>query len=686
MATARSFEKVNRHDRTSFKSVNKSNPCLICSGDHKCSRGADGLICCGRVSGEVHGFIYLGQAARDEQFALYRMEGDPILIASPSTHSKDFSNGHHFTTPKTNPLSWESKAKNYVRNLTPEFRRELAGALGLPEDCLETLGIGFNPNDFHAPCWTFPEVDASVRVVGITRRFRNGEKKAEPGGNRGLFLPTGWKQRDGPVYCPEGPTDTLSVTAMGCSAVGRPSNLAGIENLAELFKELPSTRSIVILGEWDPKENGTWPGRDGAVKVAFELSQKLGRLVHWALPPKGSKDVREWILAQKLGLDCADAWADLGEKFLAGLKLQEVKGQEIAGQKKVKTSNEAKPVPVLISLADIEPKPVEWVWQNWIPRRAITILDGDPGLGKSTLAVDISARITRGWKMPAESGEDPKAKPGCVLLLSAEDDAETTIRPRLDAAGCEVSKVFLFEAVKTGEEESPPVLPWDLALVEETIVERGILLVVIDPLTAFLSNEIDAHKDQDVRRCLHRLKLIAQRTGVAILVIRHLNKLTGGPSLYRGGGSIGIVGAARSALIVGCDPDNPETKVLACNKSNLGASPKSLSYTLKSVSKNVAKIGWGGEVNLGSNEILAHPQGRQKMTMGEQCAEMVKELLAIGDTESDELEGRCKKMGFSERSIKEARKELKVKAYKNQFSGKWIVSLPKGNTQGEQAV
>src|SRR5205807_2386168 len=104
------------------------------------------------------------------------------------------------------------------------------------------------------------------------------------------------------------------------------------------------------------------------------------------------------------------------------------------------------------------------------------------------------------------------------------------------------------EAVKTGEEESPPVLPWDLALVETTIVERGIVLVVVDPLTAYLPSEIDAHKDQDVRRCLHRLKLIAQRTGVAILVIRHLNKLTGGPSLYRGGGSIGIVGAARSAL------------------------------------------------------------------------------------------------------------------------------------------
>jgi hypothetical protein len=371
-----------------------------------------------------------------------------------------------------------------------------------------------------------------------------------------------------------------------------------------------------------------------------------------------------------------DLLAKLGRDPRGGkshLKNGKPSEQNVSGQ------SNYEPMPVFVSLADVKAKPVDWLWDLFIPRGAVTLLDGDPGLGKSTLALDISARVSRGWKMPPESEIDPKAKPGGVLLLSAEDDPETTIRPRLDAAGCDLSKVSLFEAVKTCEEESPPVLPWDLALVETTIVERGIVLVVVDPLTAYLPSEIDAHKDQDVRRCLHRLKLIAQRTGVAILVIRHLNKLTGGPSLYRGGGSIGIVGAARSALIVGCDPDNPETKVLASNKSNLGLPPKSLSYNLESVSKDIARIGWGGEINLGPNDILTHPQGRQKMTAGEQCTEVVKELLAAGSMESERFEERCKEMGFSERSVKEARKKLRVKAEKDSFTGKWIVSLPKGN-------
>jgi hypothetical protein len=314
------------------------------------------------------------------------------------------------------------------------------------------------------------------------------------------------------------------------------------------------------------------------------------------------------------------------------------------------------------------------------------LLDGDPGLGKSTLALDISARVTRGWRMPPGSREDPGRKPGGVLLLSAEDDLERTIRPRFDAAGGDALRVTTLEAIRIGDEENPPILPWDLVLVEGTIVQKGIVLVVVDPLFAYLDSEIDAHKDQDVRRCLHRLKLLAQRTGVAILVIRHLNKLTGGPALYRGGGSIGILGAVRSALIVGCDPNNPETKVLASNKSNLGLSPKSLSYTLESVSKDIARIAWGGEVDLGPDDILNRPQGRYKMATWEQCVETVKEILDGGRLDSEQLEERCKEMGFSERSVKEARKKLKIKPEKDPLTGKWMVSLPKGNIEGEHTV
>jgi hypothetical protein len=271
---------MNRVDgNTRLKGVSKAQPCPVCEGNHKCALGLDGAILCGRRSGFVPGFVCLGQCKGDPQWCIYRREGDPIL----ESHHPTSSNNSH-CEEKKKAIDWEAKAEVYARNLTPELRQELAEALGLPQDCLGALRVGFNPI---GPCWTFPEVDGSGRVVGITRRFRNGDKKAESGGSRGLFVPSGWDQRDGPIFSPEGPTDVLSATAMGFPAIGRPSNMAGAEHLAALLKNVASTKTIIVLGEWDAKENGTWPGRDGAVKIADELAQMLRRPVHWALGPKG---------------------------------------------------------------------------------------------------------------------------------------------------------------------------------------------------------------------------------------------------------------------------------------------------------------------------------------------------------------------------------------------------------------
>src|SRR5262249_14830076 len=151
---------------------------------------------------------------------------------------------------------------------------------------------------------------------------------------------------------------------------------------------------------------------------------------------------------------------------------------------------------------------VTWVWENRIARKAVTVIDGDPGLGKSTITVDLAARISRGWSMPPDPAG--KARTGAVLILSAEDHLANTIRHRLDAAGSVTSKVFALEAIRPGEEESPPVLPFDLDVLEELIDEHGVSLVIVDPFMAFLDSEVDSHRDQDVRRVLHRLKKLAE--------------------------------------------------------------------------------------------------------------------------------------------------------------------------------
>jgi hypothetical protein len=334
------------------------------------------------------------------------------------------------------------------------------------------------------------------------------------------------------------------------------------------------------------------------------------------------------------------------------------------------------------NMADVPPAKVRWLWDGRVPLRAITIVDGDPALGKSTVTIDIAARVSRGWRMPPDGGAGDGIVPGGVLLLSAEDDAETTIRPRLDAAGANASRVQLLEAIRHGDAPAPPVLPSDLDKLDRLVGQLGVVLIVIDPFMAYLDSHVDAHRDQDVRRCLHRLKELAERKSVAIVLIRHLNKLHGGPALYRGGGSIGIIGAARSALCVGRDPTDPTVFVLAGVKSNLGPMPRAMRYQLERVG-DVARVGWIGECDLLADEILDGAGAGTKRTQAEHCAQAMRNLLAGAPMRSAELDEQLHKLGFGRRAIQAARKDLNVRCYKSSFTGEWIAELPQPGTAAE---
>jgi hypothetical protein len=145
-------------------------------------------------------------------------------------------------------------------------------------------------------------------------------------------------------------------------------------------------------------------------------------------------------------------------------------------------------------------------------------------------------------------------------------------------------------------------------------------------------------------------------------VLRHLNKTAGGPAIYRGGGSIGIVGAVRSALIVGLDPGNAHRRVLAVLKCNLAARATSLAYTLESVGQDVARVAWVGETDLSPEDILAHPGGPRKQAVGEQCAAAISQILAGRVMDSGELESQLREMGYSERAILRGRQLAGVQA------------------------
>jgi replicative DNA helicase len=237
------------------------------------------------------------------------------------------------------PKDLRAQAEHFAARLTPDRRAELARVLGLPESVLATLPLlgfsakGFHEDYYHQPCFTFPELDGDGRVVGISCRYPDHEKKAKPGGSRGLTVPDGWQERDGPLYLPEGQSDTLALTAMGLPAVGRPSNTGGVDQLADLLSDLPADREVIVLGEYDPKPDGRWPGMEGAVQTAKALAGKPGRRVSWALTPGGAKvkDVRAWVSAQHPDVTCSDIWSELGERFVSALKVQTVEPVQAAG-------------------------------------------------------------------------------------------------------------------------------------------------------------------------------------------------------------------------------------------------------------------------------------------------------------------------------------------------------------------
>jgi hypothetical protein len=267
-----------------------------------------------------------------------------------------------------------------------------------------------------------------------------------------------------------------------------------------------------------------------------------------------------------------------------------------AAQQLAQLAQAARPTDPTICLESVEPRSVEWLWKGYIPLRGLTGIEGDGGRGKSLLTCDLTARVTRGWNMPP-SGGDAGGDPGAVLLLSAEDDLERTIRPRLDAAGADVRRVRSLSDFNG----RPVVLPDDLPRIERIITQHGITLVVVDPVAAYYAEGIDTHKDADIRRVLYPMAMTAMRTNSAWILIRHWAKgARGGDVMHAGGGSVAFAAACRSVLAVAPHPDDAARRVLASAKCNLCATPPALEYAIVD-----GQLGWIGETNITAAELTS---------------------------------------------------------------------------------
>src|SRR5215217_2689958 len=325
-------------------------------------------------------------------------------------------------------------------------------------------------------------------------------------------------------------------------------------------------------------------------------------------------------------------------------------------------------MPIGTLLAEVQAETVEWLWERRIPLGKITVLDGDPDNGKSVLTTDLAARVTTGRTMPYGFGKTfPQAG---VVILSAEDGVADTIRPRFDAAGGNPSKVVILG------NDDPFGIPEDLPKLGRAIERVGARLVVIDPIMAFLGENINSNSDKDVRSALKPLKQLAERTGAAIVIVRHLNKSPGGNVLYRGGGSIGIIGAARSGLVVAPHPTDEGLRVLASQKHNLSTPPESLAYQVTSAPHNphAAVIDYKGVTEMNAKDIL-EPQveEQERSAMGE-AKDFLREVLAAGEKPAADVKSEAESVGVAWGTLKRAKVALGVNPVKR--GTVWYWSLP----------
>jgi hypothetical protein len=340
------------------------------------------------------------------------------------------------------------------------------------------------------------------------------------------------------------------------------------------------------------------------------------------------------------------------------------------------TEQEARQVGKLLS--EVEPERVAWLWDRRIPKGKLTIIDGDPGYGKSALTTDFAARITVGRPWPDRSA----CEAGGVVLMNAEDGLADTIRPRIQAAGADPSRVLALatEPDKNGVERFLSI-PEDIPVVERGIERVGAVLVVVDPLMAFLSSRVNANNDQEVRRALAPLAAMAERTGAAVVVVRHMNKAAGANTLYRGGGSIGIIGAARSGLVVAPHPEDDSRRVLAPLKHNLSEPAPSLVFSIATAENGAARVEWKGETALGADQLLRMPVDDEERSALDEAAEFLVDELGTHPVTAKMVLKDARDAGVAERTLNRAKRKLGVRS-ERESDGSWTWILPRN--EGEE--
>lgn len=307
--------------------------------------------------------------------------------------------------------------------------------------------------------------------------------------------------------------------------------------------------------------------------------------------------------------------------------------------------------------SNITPKPVDWLWYPYIPYGKLTVIQGDPGEGKSTFVLNMIALLTQGLSMP--DGYTPK-KPAVAIYQCAEDGVADTIKPRLEQAGADCNKVAY-------------IIDDDIALtledgrIETAIVETGAKVLVIDPIQAFIPPDSDMQSATKMRSVLRKLASTAEKHQCAVVLVGHMNKGSGAKSLYRGLGSIDIAAIARSVLMISRDESCAEMRYMYPIKSSLAPEGSAIAFSFK----ENGGLEWHGQYDINTAKLIDSVTVKTSKH-DKACAKLI-QLLEGGDKPAKDIYDTLAEMGIGSRTVEKVKKELNIKTYRT--GGCWYWKL-----------
>lgn len=297
----------------------------------------------------------------------------------------------------------------------------------------------------------------------------------------------------------------------------------------------------------------------------------------------------------------------------------------------------------LIHMEDVVSKEVEWLWYPYIPYGKITIIEGDPGEGKTTLVLKLAAALSRGLPLPCD--DDKEYEPIHIIYQTAED----TIKPRLEKAGADCSMIRVID-------ETDKELSMTDDRLEQAIIETGARLIILDPIQAYIGATVDMHRANEIRPVLKHLGIIAEKHNCAIILIGHMNKASGSKSTYRGLGSIDIQATARSVLLVARLRDKPNIRIMAHDKSSLAPAGDAIGFEMTEDNGMVCI----GPYDITIDELLSGNEGRGKKKL-DIAENFIKEYFGSNKViPSNEIMMEAAKRSIKRNTLLSAKKKLGI--------------------------